>query len=177
MTSEQERIVRQFAEATFPRHIPHRHDVYHHHADDPTFAPFCDAYLAGFRVGYSGAEWPDTAGQVAIQVGARAGYIKGRGVAADPGFWEQATDIAQLDESQYGHTHTADCQPTIRTAAGEVETIPDGAILSGESGVWILRDGEWQAVTDPIERSLTLHGEAVANDSRRLEHIAKHGLD
>lgn len=62
-------------------------------------------------------------------------------------------------------------QPAITTTAGEVETIPDGAVLSCDSGVWLLEDGQWRALTDPYERSQALHGAAVANDRRRLESL------
>lgn len=56
----------------------------------------------------------------------------------------------------------------IVTAAGELERIPNGAILSGESGVWQLRDGQWHPITDPYEASQELHGAAIANDRRRI---------
>ena len=59
----------------------------------------------------------------------------------------------------------------ITTAAGEVAVIPNGAILSAETGVWQLRDGEWHPITDPYEQSQELHGAAIANDRRRMAAI------
>ena len=103
MTTEQETIVRQFAETAYPRLIPHTHP----HDDNPQFAPFCQAYEAGFRVGYEGAaEWPDIPRPKADQVGYQAGYVKGRSVANDPGFWDAVAAEMQWEQAQYGHTHT-----------------------------------------------------------------------
>lgn len=59
----------------------------------------------------------------------------------------------------------------ITTAAGEDAVIPNGAILSAETGVWQLRDGKWHPIDDPYEQSQELHGAAIANDRHRIAAI------
>ena len=107
MTTEQETIVRQFAATEYPRLIPHTHAVSHHHTELEGYKRFEQAYEAGFRVGYENAsEWPDLPRPKAEEVGYKAGYIKGRSVANDPGFWDAVPAEIQWEQAQYGHTHT-----------------------------------------------------------------------
>lgn len=46
-------------------------------------------------------------------------------------------------------------QPTLITAAGEVEIIPDGATLTGSDGVWTLIHGQW------IRRDTGMRGRTI----------------
>lgn len=62
----------------------------------------------------------------------------------------------------------------IVTAAGELEPIPNGAILSGESGVWQLRDSRWHPIAYPKGVSAMTEYEQKAREGYAYESLNAH---